>query len=330
MIKNKESFILRLTGKKIHPFIIGVFVFILLMALLTLVFWLENIPITLSNYNSSLHFVLALAYMIFVTRVVHNVHVKSFHELLGHADLNAEEREDWSNRFFNFRTQWPETFGALALGTVHLGLQGYGRVFTGEYTYLLIQIWGASSILMAWFIISYSSSIFIRNMTLLNELSRKVKIDLLNMDKLMPLTKSGVWSTLGFIGVYTILFMNGISNIDWLNPAILILGPSIFWMIYTPLKGVRKRVVKEKERELSIIDAAIEGDHQALRESRIGANLDNINVIDLISYKRTIQSTFELPVNIPTASRFIFYLVIPLLTWIAASMVDKVVDYFLK
>lgn len=333
MSQKSTSILLKLTAGKIHSLLVATLLILALAAILSLIFELEGIAFVRNNYEFYALFGLVFIYIILITRFIHNAHEKDFHKLLSHADFNEDQRKEWAHKMADHRSQRAEILAAIAVGLLHAYLQGYGRLFDGTSKFILYDIWGSLHIIILWVLITLSTSVFIRNMTLINELSREVAIDLLNMEKFMALTRSGVWSILAFIGAYSILFIRGLddlSNINLADPAILVLGPSIFWMIRTPLKGFRKRVIKEKEKELTIIDAAIEGDHEVLKESRIGANLSNINVIDLISYRRIIQNTLEIPVNIPTASRFVFYLVLPLLTWIAASMVDKVVDYLIK
>ncbi|GAB5525169.1 MAG: hypothetical protein Roseis2KO_30410 [Roseivirga sp.] len=333
MSKTRTSILLKITSGKIHPILISLLVLIGLAAILILIFKLEGIAFVKSNYEFYALFGVVFIYIILITRLIHNVHERDFQKLLTHANFEPDVRKEWANKMADHRSQWAEAFVAIAVGLLHSYLQGYSRLLDGTSRFVLYDIWGSLNIITLWVLITLSTSVFIRNMTLMNELSQKVAIDLLNMEKFMALTRSGVWSILAFIGAYSLLFIRGfdnLSSISLADPAILVLGPSIFWMIRTPLKGFRKRVINEKEKELAIIDAAIEGDHDAMKASRIGANLSNINVIDLISYKRIIQNTLEIPVNIPTASRFVFYLIIPLLTWIAASMVDKVIDYLIK
>lgn len=325
--------LLRLTSGKAHTLLVTFLIFLGLATVMSVIFKVEGIAFVRNNYEFYALFGTAFVYVIFITRLIHNAHVKDFQKLLGYSNLDEAQRKEWQFKMDDHRSQLVETLIAVGVALIHSYLQGYSRIIDGTSQFILYDIWGSIQIVLIWVLITQSTSVFIRNMTLMNQLSEKISIDLLNMDKFVALTRSGVWSILAFIGVYSILFIRGFdsfSNINLADPAVLVLGPSVFWMIRTPLKGFRKRVVAEKEKELAIIDAAIEGDHQALKESRIGANLVNINVIDLIGYKRIIQSTLEIPVNIPVASRFIFYLVIPLLTWIAASMVDKVIDYLIK
>lgn len=329
MSKNRLP-VLLLISSRFHPIVPAAVFFALIMGILTLIFKIEGISIILDNYKPTALFSASFSYIIFVTRFIHNAHEKDFERLLGNSEFSDEDKKVWVTKMGTHRSQWIEILVAIVIGLVHAYLQGSSRIFNGETKFLIYDIWRSFQVVLVWVMVTMSTSIFIRNMTLINELSTQIKIDLLNMERFMPLTRSGVWSILSFVGLYSIIFARGMANITLADPAILVLGPTIYWMIRTPLKGFRKRVTEAKEAELKVIDAAIEGDHEALKESRISANLDNINVIDLINYKKMIQSTFEIPVNIPTASRFVFYLIIPLLTWIAASMVDKVIDYLIK
>lgn len=330
MSKARTTLLLKLTSSKIPPLAVSLLFFGLTVGVVTLIFEVEGIALVWGNYETFAMFGLAFAYIIFTTRLIHNAHMKDYDRLIEDANLDDEQRKHWYQVMHKGRSQILETLIAIAVGLGHSYLQGSGRILTGESRFLYLDIWYVVQITLLWVLITQSTATFIRNMTIMNELSQKIRVDLLNMDKFMPLTRSGVWSILGFIGVYSIIFMQGIDGVSLANPAILVLGPSVFWMIRTPIKGLRKRIILAKETELAHIDKAIEGDREALKKSRISANLNNINVIDLINYKKMIQNTIEIPVNIPTASRFIFYLVIPLLTWIAASMVDKVIDWLIK
>ncbi len=329
MSKAKNSILLRVPDGRWPPLVRGIIVFVVLMLLITGVIFSDDRPIVWETYEFGTQFALAVTFILIVTPIINRVHVRDLDYLLSISEMDEAETKIWKSKISQHYSLIIETIAAFGVALLHCYLQGYMVLFTGTPRFFYSAIWGAFQVIAMWILITQSTSIFIRNMTLMNELSAKVRIDLLNMERFMPLTRAGVWSILGFIGVYSILFAGGVDRIRLTDPSVLIIAPTIFWMVRTPLKGFRKRVVKEKERELAIIDAAIEGDHEAMKASRIGANLANINVVDLISYKRIIQTTFEIPVNIPTASRFVFYLIIPLLTWIAASMVDKIVDYLI-
>ncbi len=338
MKKNRLPFILGLTSGRIHPLVIGLLTCLFLFLVLTGVFLLEGLLLIPSNYASSAYMILTIGYVIFITRIIYNSHVKSFNRLLAASDLDEEAKLSYKQQIVNFRPMVVETLVAVAVGFFHAYLVSLNRVFNGSSDYIMYSIWIATDTMLLWLVITHSTALSVRNLRLMNKLSREIEIDILDMEKFMPLTKSGIISILGFIGAYSLLLIQDVSTLDLsgisimpllTNPAIIPLVPSILWMLITPLKGIRKRVSDAKEREIKLIDKAIEGDRKALEESRIGKNLENINVIDLINYKKMVQNTLEIPINLPTASRFIFYLIIPILTWIASSIVDKTISFII-
>ncbi|MFY0592036.1 hypothetical protein [Roseivirga sp.] len=330
MSKPHTALILRLTSGKVHPFLIGILCSACCAGMVWLMVELDGIDMTWMFIETNMYFIFTFGYMIFMARVIHNSHVNSFTKLLSAGNFNIEKKSFWQNEMANQRKLTVETIVALIIGFTHAYFDVFQWVVNGTREFTFIRLGIGIEIMLMWLVITHATSTFMRNMTVMNKMSREIDVDLLNMDKFMPLTKSGITSILGFIGAYSLLFVQGVRIIDIQNPAIAIIIPSIFFLIRTPLKGVRKRVSMAKHKELVLVDSAIEGDREALKRSRIKKNLDNINVIDLINYRKIIQSVFEIPVNIPTASRFIFYLIIPLLTWIAASVVDKVIDYLIK
>lgn len=322
--------LLKVTQVRLSPIFIGIAVSILCVLVLTVVFLIEEIPLTWYNYTRTAYFTFVFGYVVYITRIIQNTHQRNFESLLSIAQLTTEEKAGWKSKMANHRRQRIEMGAAFLVGGLHAYFGILSNVFFGDSRFPVYDTWRGIQVILVWMLITQAATIFMSNMTLLNKLSRHTEVDLLNMDKLMPLTQSGIVSILAFIGSYSLLLIQGINVSSLNNPAMLLLVPTIIWMMVTPLKGIRKRIIDAKHKEIERIDAAIEGDMEALKSSRIKNNLENINVIDLINYKKTIQNTLEIPVNIPTASRFLFYLIIPMLTWIAASIVDKVIDYLIK
>lgn len=332
MKKPHTPLLLRITSGRIPSFLVGILVAALTILITTVVFEVDGILKNWNNYwNQTGFYALSFGYLVYISRIIHKAHQGQFEQLLGNAKLTDSARNAFIEEFKNHRKIWVETLIAAFVGMVqaYFGLIRFVIDETAKFPYL--NIWKSILLILLWVVITQSISIYTRNMVIMNKVSKHIEIDLLKLQQLMPLTKAGIVSILAFIGVYTILFSFAFNVSDLTtNPAMFVLVPTIVIMIYRPLKGVRKRIIKAKEDEVKLIEEAIDGNIGALEASRIGNNLKNINVIDLINYKKIIENTIELPVNIPTASRFIFYLIIPLLTWIAASMVDKVIDYLIK
>jgi len=330
MARSRQPLILRLTNVSLPPLLVGIFTSLFFIILQITVFEIEGIAHELEYYISTAYFTLTTGYLVFISRIIDNNHRKGLSRLLSFSKLGEDGKDEILSEFNDQRIPWREMLIPIVIGSIHAYFTGFDEFLRGEVRFQILSIYRSSQIVIIWIMIWQSTSTYLRNMAKMNKASRAIEIDLLNTDQLMPLTSAGVISILAFTGAYALLFIQGVdlSRID--NPALIPLIPSIVWMIITPLQGVRKRIGEAKEREIKLIDLAIDGDTEALKQSTIGKNLRNINVVDLMTYKRLIGNTFEIPVNVPTASRFIFYLVIPFLTWIAASIVDKFIDYLIS
>ena len=256
-----------------HPLLVAFLFFALFMLSVCAVFYADSIKYIWSNFEFFVFFGLSIPYVIYVTHRINKVHIKDFYKLLDYSDLDSDRKSYWQQRLADHRSLWKESLVAVAVALLHAYLQGLFRLFEGQSRFFWLDVLGIVQLVVIWVLITQSNSIFIRNMTEMNKLSKEIRIDLLNLEKFMPLTRAGVWSMLGFIGVYTILFNESIEDVDLINPAVLVIIPTIFWMIYIPLKGFRKRVIQEKDKEIALIEASIEGEREQLKESRIRKNL---------------------------------------------------------
>lgn len=330
MSKPNQPFILRLTATKAPAWLMGLLTSATFVLIQALIFQVEGIKHSYYNYSTIAYFTFTTGYLVFISRVIHNNHEKGFYKLLSFAGLKESQKDAYVSEFYNQRITWKEMLIPLGIGALHAYFSVFRWMLDGDFTYPTMLVYRGIQIIIIWVMIWQSTSTYLRNMTKMNKLSREIEIDILNTDRLMPLTSAGVISILAFIGAYTLLFIQGLNPTKFNNPALLPLIPSIIWMVITPLKGVRRSIIAAKEHEIALIEKGIDGDKEALLKSRIGKNLENINVVDLMTYKRLVNNTPEIPINIPTASRFIFYLVIPFLTWVAASVVDKAIDYLIS
>jgi len=181
-------------------------------------------------------------------------------------------------------------------------------------------------------VITQACALFVRNLKLFAKITEHVKINLLHVEDLTVFLKTGVRSALAFIGTYALFPLLGISKFEdmLLNPAVFIFIPIILAMILIPLLPLRRKIKKAKDHALSLINAAIKDKSASLKDSLIAKDYANLNIVDLITYKKIILNTKEVPINIPIVFRLLLYIIIPLLTWIAASLVDKIIVAILK
>ena len=85
--------ILKITSGRIPPLVVGILVVCFLAIILTLIFWLEGALLSLSNYSRYIFMMATTGYVVFITRVIYNSHVKGLDKLLIVSSLKEEEKE---------------------------------------------------------------------------------------------------------------------------------------------------------------------------------------------------------------------------------------------
>lgn len=93
-----------------------------------------------------------------------------------------------------------------------------------------------------------------------------------------------------------------------------------------PSAGLRARVRDLKVAELRRIDRAINGGRAALAESPWRDQLDRLGLVELLAYRREVSALPEWPLDVPVLARFTLYLVIAPASWIAAALVERLID----
>lgn len=330
----KVPLILRLTSGKLNHYIVGIIVLSVLALIWRLILFLEGWHSFTSSINLIIFFSVTISYTIVITRIILIGHLKDFDQICKLTTYTDQEKEQLKGKLYNPGSLGKLTAIATVVGLTHsaIGMGPFYNLITFSSKFLHFDIWMTILIALIWMTITQACAVFVRNLKLFANISNHININLLNIENLTVFLKTGVRSTLAFIGTYALFPLIGFSKFEemFLNPAIFIFIPLILAMILIPLIPIRKKIKAAKELELLIINSAIEGNKDALKKSQISHDLKDINIVDLLAYKKIILSIREIPFNVPIAFRFLFYIVIPLLTWIAASLVDKIVVAFLK
>jgi hypothetical protein len=100
--------------------------------------------------------------------------------------------------------------------------------------------------------------------------------------------------------------------------------------LLAPLSGLRSRIVDAKRRELARVDRAIRGHTGALAGSDVPAESDVLRLVGLLAYRREVEAVPEWSLDAPALRRFAFYLALPLASWVAAALVERLVDLVLR
>ncbi|MGB3466417.1 MAG: hypothetical protein WBA74_14150 [Cyclobacteriaceae bacterium] len=331
---NALPLVLKISSGKIHHFVIGLVALVVFACIWAVVIRLENWTFANMPINLPAFFSVTIAYTIFIARVIVNGHLRDFEKIKELTNMNDTEKIRTASELQSHGKLYLLTGIATVVGLFHAWL-GNGvlyRLVTGIGKYTYFEIWMTFLIILIWVVITQACTVFVRNLKLFAAIIRKTEINLLHTEELTVFLLTGIRSTLAFAGTYALFPLIGISSFRdmFFNPAILIFIPLILAMILIPLMPLRKKIKEAKQKELQLINQAIDGDRSSLQHSLIADSATGLNIIDLINYKKIISKTSEIPFNVPTAFRLLLYIIIPLLTWVAASLVDKIVVAILQ
>jgi|GEM_PF-3000079 len=90
--------------------------------------------------------------------------------------------------------------------------------------------------------------------------------------------------------------------------------------LFGPLMGIHGRVATAKRDQLDWVNEALAGERASLQNGK-GARF-----IALMSYRTYVESVREWPLDGTTLSRLGLYLMIPLISWVGAALVERVVN----
>lgn len=174
-------------------------------------------------------------------------------------------------------------------------------------------------------LLAYSIAAVSRRMSrLASDLS---SIDLLDLRPLLPFTQQGLVNALLLAGFIAIAGLMLLTEAGFGLLALLSGGPMLAatgLALVLPLRGVHGRIRKAKEAELARVDAELR--IRVVTWKAHGADRRPGDFADLAAYRDLISGVQEWPASSSTYLRFALYLLIPVLSWAAAGLVEHLVD----
>lgn len=178
---------------------------------------------------------------------------------------------------------------------------------------------GALAATLAYAIVALSR----RMSRLASDLSR---IDLLDLTPLLPFTQQGLTNALLLVGFVSIAGLTLLTETGFGLLALVSGGPVLAaagMAFVLPLRGVHRRIRSAKQTELAWVDARIRGLGTVLR-GRTGGH--DGELADLAAYRDLIRDVQEWPISAGAYLRFAFYMLIPVISWAAAALMERVID----
>jgi hypothetical protein len=152
------------------------------------------------------------------------------------------------------------------------------------------------------------------------------RADLLDRAWLVPFTSQALLMALLWLLVPAIWAVNLVdAPFLWVVPAISAVcvgvGSAALWL---PTHVARRRLVEAKEQELAAVHAALAGDEAALRRSLLARQRPS--VADLVAWAGYVRELSTSPFTQASRLRFLFYLALPLGSWLGGALVDWLVE----
>ena len=114
----------------------------------------------------------------------------------------------------------------------------------------------------------------------------------------------------------------------WLTQLFLLLAAATLCVagaaLLLPLRGVHARIRQAKAAELEWVEAQILERRHALKAA--ASHEAPGSLADLVAYRDLVQEAPEWPIGSSSYARFALYLLIPVLSWAAAALVERFVN----
>ncbi len=178
-----------------------------------------------------------------------------------------------------------------------------------------------------WTVFAPTSFIFVRALWRLRRLGMVAKVNLLDA---RPLARFGRAASLialyvgAFVAVMTCVIVVVRTFIGQTGedpvPRLVVTALTCFLIatVYLPLSGARRASRAAKRAELAHI-----GERLGHHDEVLGAFDGRERADRLLAYRERVAGVAEWPFGVGTAPRALFYVTLPLLSWIAAALVER-------
>lgn len=152
-------------------------------------------------------------------------------------------------------------------------------------------------------------------------------VDLLDLRALQPFTRQGLTNALLVLGWVTISGLMVVTESGFgllgllLGMATLFIAGAAFLL---PLRGVHSRVRQAKDDELAWLNGQILEQRKTLRQGSMEGRRGSL--ADLLTYRDLVREVPDWPIGTSSYARFVLYLLIPVLSWAAAALVERLVN----
>lgn len=275
---------------------------------------------------AALFFSIIIAYIVPVYHLITDHTLAAFGEITPELKADPDQIESWRNSIVHKSPLW--TWSTLAIGAT-AGI-AHNTLIAGSPSMLLQRLQslpGAATVLgaeLVWIVMMCVVPALLDNARLFNRLSAYTQIILIDTSPLTAFARVAVASTLALIGAqaaFPVLWVAPANNAVAMIPGLLATATPMFFLFALPIWPVHRALATAKSRELERINEQLRSMQSTVDVANRVAPLN-----ELLIYRREITQVSEWPFNAGVATRLVLYLVIPPLTWIAAGLIDVMIE----
>ena len=158
-----------------------------------------------------------------------------------------------------------------------------------------------------------------------------MRIDLLHSPALLAVAQVAIMSTVSVIGAQVLfVFLIFDSGVGWLDilPGFLTTMLPVLILFLLPVWPLHKRLQQAKRAEIGLINHQLE--RVRLQTGMLLNDVEKLDAVNrLLLYRREVQQVSDWPFDMAALTRLGLYLILPPLTWVAAALIQKLVDQLL-
>ena len=247
------------------------------------------------------------------------------------ANLSAEERQNLRSNIRGLSSKGAITLmlAGLAGAVLHnLLLQGGWSGLISSLQRNAVDVAATVGTTLTWIVLVHVATAFSRNALAFAKLTERLDLDLATPTTLAPFGTIAIVPTLGLVGTqlpYPLLWLDGSYNLTAVLPGFTGTLITLLYLFFQPSLPLHRRLKSAKLAEQTRIEAMV----VEWRQSHNTATRESLAQLQpLLAYREYVASLPIWPFDMSALARWGFYLTIPPLTWVAAALVEMLLERF--
>lgn len=288
-----------------------------------------------SETTPSLFFSLVIAYIIPVFSHITARSSEALQRLKPQLDLDDEAFEALLSKLHSKSTRiavFDIIIGVLG-GLVHMSI--VSGSFSAALSRLLPGAAGFASMigaLLVWIVLTTVISMLIQQARVFSHVARDhTRVSLFSTHALLPFGGVSISSSLAILGALTLFPLIGLQgglDMKEILPGALAISVPLLVIFFMPVWPIHRRLALLKAEQLSAVNERIDkylSSYSGGKENTLNLSVDP-QFTSLLAYRREIAESPTWPFDVGNVVKLTLYLVIPPLTWVAAALMENLVD----